>query len=634
MKRKGKVSILFIMTIVILCVSLLFPMACKKNTQPVYWRELYKDKEWISSINQYLGLVYREQSDIAAFTGITSEALTPSLYSTYNILGMLASINMEIGNRDKLEDFISSLKNADGAYLNPSSMNSHAADETYQAIKIFNMLGIQPKDRELTANYLLSLKCEDGTFISDPDSEINPYEQNKLVRISEGTYSVVKSLVMLGFSDKIPPETISAIVQEIYASLGDTGIYPSLKDIATWRITVAIELISIIDPSLVTERAKGFISYAFDEIANMPEDVFSFSSRVNRLLDIAHMLQLPEGMQESIFQEIRIILKNKIFTQQNITGGFGPSDTIEPMTSSQVIVLTNRLGVKYPNLDKLLSEINKHWVGDGWTPFLIQNISDTSYIYTYYALEIAKFSGYYNYNKNKVENFLAQYFTNTATNIDNMNLREVYYSVKALKAMNGKLKSGESQHAEEICIKLSQRLLTTAESNVDTQFAYAILVSKEVGFKLPEEVTTRIRQLAGYFKENMNSGKTAFIPSYIYLLWKSSEEQNPIITNNELVEYLSALYDKNSGGYTMPVALNLPTSDAPNLTASHPEIFQTYSAILLLSGIGSVLHDKEKTLNFVMSSKQKFGFSRAPDLYDVKIEATFAAVMILKQLSQ
>jgi hypothetical protein len=62
-------------------------------------------------------------------------------------------------------------------------------------------------------------------------------------------------------------------------------------------------------------------------------------------------------------------------------------------------------------------------------------------------------------------------------------------------------------------------------------------------------------------------------------------------------------------------------------------MFQTYSALEILSDIGESIPDENKTVEFVMSSKQEFGFSRAPDWSQPYMESTFAALMILKQLS-
>jgi prenyltransferase beta subunit len=56
------------------------------------------------------------------------------------------------------------------------------------------------------------------------------------------------------------------------------------------------------------------------------------------------------------------------------------------------------------------------------------------------------------------------------------------------------------------------------------------------------------------------------------------------------------------------------------------------SKLQLLSGIDESLPDKNKALSFVFDCKQEYGFKKGLDWQNPHISATFAALMILKQL--
>ncbi len=143
-----------------------------------------------------------------------------------------------------------------------------------------------------------------------------------------------------------------------------------------------------------------------------------------------------------------------------------------------------------------------------------------------------------------------------------------------------------------------------------------------MGFKLPGEVKTAVSRLAANFKEALLNGERALIPYYLFLLWESLEQDNSIISKSELMEYLDSLYDRDSGVYNTIALSEMPTSvDEMPEYGPRPEMYQTYYAMQLLSDIKENIPDKDTAFNFVLSSKIRFGFSRAPDWPDPNLEA-------------
>jgi hypothetical protein len=177
------------------------------------------------------------------------------------------------------------------------------------------------------------------------------------------------------------------------------------------------------------------------------------------------------------------------------------------------------------------------------------------------------------------------------------------------------------------------------EDEVNLQFTYIPRISHEADFELPENVSKEILRLDGYLKSDLLSGKRKVLPETIYNLRVALSSHNSILSVNEIKQYLEELYDPESGGYK---SFRIATSgdntssetNAVPVYVTVPDIVQTYAAVLLLSEIGENLPDKHQTLNFILSCKRKFGFSRWSDGEDINIISTFAGVMLLKNLSK
>ncbi|MCR4394571.1 MAG: hypothetical protein NUV31_09410, partial [Dehalococcoidales bacterium] len=201
---KSFLSNLLIITLsIVLLSSALFPAACVSRPTPAGSLTSDSDQEWLRSLDQYLSLAYVEHGDQAAFTALSSKALSPSLYSTYNILRMLKFTGAEIKNPDQIIAFINSTKNPSGYYLDPfQSLSSHRPDyETMEAIKILISLNARIEDADSIAEYLLSLAYDDGTFLTDSSKKVTPSDDTRIERIGRGTFSVINSLVSLNLSE-------------------------------------------------------------------------------------------------------------------------------------------------------------------------------------------------------------------------------------------------------------------------------------------------------------------------------------------------------------------------------------------------------------------------------------------------
>lgn len=613
----------------------MFPTSCLNTALPSYWQKLRQDKEWLQKLNQFLSLTFVEEKDRAAFDSIAPIELEPSLYSTFNIIRMFKELGINIESRDRIASFINSLRNPSGAYLDSFRYSNHKSNETTEAITILTELSLQPENVEATTEYLLSLKYNDGTFLQSTDGISSP-ENDRLYRIVKGTQSAIESLIMLGQREKIPEETINVIKEEIATLLNKND---DISFIESGSIIGAIKTLTLIDPALVSDKTKEFVRYLIEKLRQIPDvSDIGYPGRVIYLLDVAKSLGLSEAKDENIYKSIRIYLEKYIFPLQNLSGGFGPSETIDPLTTSQVVILTKRLGIEYPNLDKLLLNINNHWVGKGWKTFDIFSLGSVNWVFTYYGIGISEFTGF-KYDKQKILKFMDDCLAGIPPNeYEIISLKELYYAINTIKEINGRFTKEEINNARELCLKLSKELIMASETEVDPIFTYALPISRMVGFTLPVEVLDKISKLGRAFKEEMLSGKKALIPNYLLLYWQS-QETNSSLTKYDVLQELQKLYDAESGGYTSPKIKALPASpeEAANWTPEYiasPELFQTYCALQLLSDIGGELPDKGKTVDFVLSCKQEYGFKRAPDWNATTIiETTFAGIMSLKILS-
>jgi hypothetical protein len=649
MKKKFlfKINLNIIVIAILLASIILLSSGCGQSTPLANnnvpssgWNKLYEDEEWVQSVNQYLSLAYVKMGDQAAFTALTSDQLSTSLYATYSVIRMMKPLGINIEDRDNIIKFINLLKNQDGAYLEASQFNHVSANETMQAITVLNELGSQPEDIDKTVKYLLSLEYDDGTFLDNPGKEVPDIENTRLRRITLGTGSVIQSLVLLGQADKIPQKTKNSIIAEVNSALGEDLPFPDLNNLESWKIITAIELLAKIDPASVTPRAREYAKYALTWLVDMPADPYVFPSRSNRLLDIISLIGLSRAEEENIQEKLRVYLKDKIFPLENQSGGFGPSKAIEPLTTSEVLILANRLGVEVPDIDKIKLEINKHWVGNGWVNFYEFRINPINLMFTYYALEIAEFSGYDDYDTQKINRFLRSTLSgNGDIPPADLKLMDIYYGVMALKAMNGGLSSEDSQNAKALCLKLADGLKTSSKEDYSTQFAYASLISREVGFELPEEIKAEIYRLAGYLKGDMENGKKTIAELYLSLIWESQDKQHTILTRDEIVKYLESLYDNNSGAYTIPTFSDPSSTPKPGeggtpTVVPRPEVYATYLATELLLETGESIPNRDKMFSFIDSGKKKYGFTRIPGLSsNTDMESTFAALMILKDLN-
>ncbi|MCR4393618.1 MAG: hypothetical protein NUV31_04500, partial [Dehalococcoidales bacterium] len=183
-----------------------------------------------------------------------------------------------------------------------------------------------------------------------------------------------------------------------------------------------------------------YLVYVLNNLVSLQADTYLFPATVDRLLDIAEIIGLEEAKQSNILNSIKSYLQEKIFPLQNQKGGFGFSETIDPLATAENVILAHRLGMNYPNYNLLRTEIEKHWVGNGWAPFITAGINTGSYLCTYYSLAIAGYTGWHDYDHAKIERFLNESLSRDFQNgIKPTSPEDLYYIIMALKTLNGKL---------------------------------------------------------------------------------------------------------------------------------------------------------------------------------------------------
>jgi hypothetical protein len=623
-KRKG-LLVSYLLVVVIITINLLFCFSCRQHGTLSRLGKYKIDEEWIQSLNKFLSLSYVENENIAAFVNIPSKGLIPSLYTTCAVTNILKNSNKDISDKNQIVQFVESLRNSDGAYVdNISTTHMNPPNETLQAIVALANLGIDPEEKENITKYLFSLQIEDGTFLMDAREGITERENTVLRRISIGTNAVINSLLYLDMKEIIPDITKTIIKSEIESFLSTNNTYPILTETDTWRTIVAIDILAKIDPSLLPEKTSEFILYVIKEITNISPDAYIFSSRVNLLLDIALNMQLPNVNDKETIDRIRAYFKNNILPLQNIHGGFGPSETIEPLITSENVILANRLEVPYPRLDILLAEIENHWMGNGWSLFLVNNLDIDNVIVTYFGIDVGKYSGFH-YDKNKISVFLRQLLSSN----QEMTTNTMLYIVNSLETLNGSLSKEDKNNISNYCKECIDNILSTSNFYNSDKYLFLLPICNKVNYARSDEIQQKLLEIIHQYKVKVDK-EGVNCPQQIYNLW-ISQNTDPIITKQDIKNYLSVVYDEEFGAYT---ALVRPQQSEFGISyLPLPDIYQTYLALYLLSENGISLPDEKKTINFVVDCKQIYGFSRAPDWYNMtSIQNTFAALMILEQL--
>lgn len=623
---------------------LALPMSCRGQPPDSSSQRLRGDTQWMQDLSRLLDLCYVERGDFAAFTGATRDVLGGSLHTTYAVVRLLRSVGVAIPNQANVSDWVASQRDARGVYVDPFSVGHFAPpNETREALEVLEVLGAVPKDVDVTARYLLSLEYNDGTFLLDAEKGPSRLEETALGRIGLGTSYVVDALLAAGLRDSIPQETKSILASEIARGLqADVSSESAGHD--ELEIIPAVRALTRIDPGLVSDRAKDFVANELRTITSSPPDgPYLFASLANDLMDVSDLLGLPDAHDPQVIETIKSYLLDKVLPRQNRTGGFGPSDTIDPMATSEIVILANRLGVAFPNLNKLLSEIGKHWLGFGWAAFTIEQLDSDNIRVSYYAAEIARFAGY-EYDKSKVTNFLTGFLSeaDSAGNVGDSSiqvaplsgssswaLRDLYYVLKGLETVNGRLTDKEKHSAEDVCKELVKGVA------MESGFWYVLPISREAGFSLDEATLSRVNELAHNYNETKVAAQE-FPPIQILdYLWLSSGPEGSVISRDEIRQYLSKAYDEKTASYVSPAVDGISIEQGVPAGTPRPDIFETYYAIKLLSEIGDNPADRSKTLDFVFASMQKYGFGREPTWpYDPSIQNTFAALMILEELSE
>ncbi len=617
------------------------PTACAPAPPNPNWQRLREDNEWMEDLSHWLDLVYVKRGDVAAFTMIAPHNLDGSLHATYGVVQLLKSVGADVPDQARIADWIESLRDDRGAYVDPFYVShSRPSYECWQAVETLRQLGRSPQDAEALVDYLLSLGYGDGTFMLGAEDGWIP-EETARERMN-GTIYVVNTLAALGQTGRLPEATTSFLVSEIERLIGEE----SLPDAAGTEGTIAaaIRLLAIIDPALVSGQARDFIARGLRTMASVPPGPYLFTVRAETLLDAADLLGLPEAREREVIEALKSHFAEKILPQQNSTGGFGPSETIDPVMTKDYTILASRLGLTYPNRDKLLSEIESHWLGFGWATFLINQLDQDDLTSSYYGIEIARFAGF-EYDKERVANFIRAFLFAEADSAPNAGdpsvqigkigsgspygLMELYHALKSLKALNGRLTQEERKRAESLC----GELVDGGAIDTGSGYSYVFPISREAGFSLDQKTIDRVHEAARTRKESTIIEEESFSVVRLEHLWRASDPEGSVISKDEVTEYLSALYDEKTGSYVSPATDGVSIMQGVPAGTPRPDMVDTLLAMEVLSDMGKSLPDESRTIEFVFRSKQKYGFGREPTWpYEPNIRNTFAALMILERI--
>jgi len=614
--------------IFVMCITILATViGCKFQGTPIpsEWKTLQKDKEWVENFNRFLSMSYIEEEDMASFYAMTSANFEPSLYATYHALEIYKAMKLSVPEREEIVSYFKSLRQSDGSYLDV--VNDHSkmfmTDGVRRATTILHDLGATFENVDSTVAYLLSCILEDGTFLDNPNKQINPVQDTIQNRLGMGTYYVIESLYMLGQIDKVPQQTKDAILDQVTASLKsvDQGGGAD-SDVGLVR---AIYCLARIDPSLVPADVKVYITDLFNKLSDKD---FLNSMYVNLILDTGELLGVVLLENKDLVLSGGNNLKDYVASKQNSEGGFGPPGNIDPYLTAEYVKLLSRLGLEYPQINIFLNAIDVRWTGEGWSQFFSSIVQSSRPQEVRYALEIAKVSGFTGYSGQKIRNYLESYLD---ANPQNLYCRNAYDAVLTLKEMG--ITEEETRKGQEICQYLIQKIDPSVLNNSSVDFLYSVPLANEVGLKLSEQTLTAVNQLLQRLKDAFISGGQVLSLEYLPLIWQTQGNKGGVFSEADILQMLEKRSD--NGAYFIPnFPVDSPTGESGVQYVDQKDLYQTYCGIYTLKLIGSNdVVKKDLTKSFVMSCKQQFGFRQAPDGYWTNLRATYSGLMILELLS-
>jgi len=625
----------------IICITLVFCLlgtagfsafGCGVTNAPVpeYWEPLLQDEEWVADLSQMLDLCYVEESEIAGFSQMEATRLmAPTLYSTWSVMGIVKDLGQEVEDPVQIADWVNSLRDDRGFYHDPLD-HMQSTEETLFAISVLTNLGIEPEDVDSTVSYLLSLQDDDGLFRHDHDLEKGaPLSKTRERKISYGTYWVVETLCLLNRSnEKALEKTKLTLIEEINSKLPEGEPFPAVWEDEVGKIIAAISILAKLDSSLVTETARNFIAESLKNASSLPDHLILGVNRINNLLEIGELLKLPEANLESIRKDIEGYLTEKIFPLQGSRGGFEFGGSIEPAMTFFVVHLTSKLYLEYPYKELLLDEVERYRVDGGWVTFYSLELEEKS-PYIFWTLEVANAIGYTNYNHDKIATYLRKELNNP-----DLGIWYMYYTVLALKSLNGSLSRKEISIAEESAIKLAAWLPDDLSSSPHfSDYPLFVLLMAEIGSELPEELDFKMKQIAEQAMTAMIEKEVSDGPVMLYYIWKMQGNDGEVLSRETALDLLDSFYT-DYGGYLVSDDSWIPADDL-----KRPGVHATLYAVRLLTDMGESLPDKQKTLDFVMSSKYEYGFDIAPIAIVggrswPDILSTYVALTVLKDLSE
>ena len=561
---------------------------------------------WQENLTHWLRLAYVENEEWAAFGNVAAEVLVPSLYSTYPVVSILTATGQRVEQPSHIIAWINGLQNDKGAYDDPQN-TAPALIETYWAVAALNCLGSSPPDPQAIVRFLSHQQQPNGLFVFH-DLDLNETEDSHIAPI----HFAIETLRLMGMRpDQVTQmldlqETAQYLHSYISRQLSSQG--PTIRDEKAGYLIGALAALAWIEPSLIPVQAERWLTNRITEAPSLPGDLISVA-QINNLLDAAEALNLRQAKEPA---SLAIYLRDKVFPNQSLKGGFGSSPTqIDPMLTYEVVKLTTRVGASfpYPHFDKLLDALETHRIESGWITFFT---FEPSVAATFYALALADRIGQReNFASSKLLCYLTAILeqgeepgqaTSHLSPLDSTHLYNLYYAVRAYRIVEGELP--ENLRAEVLTQDTQWVATSPPPSGAETEptvqgLAFFALLARETGLEPDEASTEKLKMAAETLITPLEKGEILSIQQlyYLYALESILYTGEPLPHREAILQAVFNLRTEQG------VFKRVPQVPIPDLDA-------TYLATWLLQHLdGAAQIDHQMIIRFVNDCQQPYGFN-------------------------
>lgn len=565
-----------------------------ETLQPTVVSKSAKNPRWEKNLRLWLAIGYVEQEHQAAFASVPLDIVTkPNLYATYSVLGIYTALDEPIKNRDAIAEWLESLMTQSGSFQNDGPYPRLQA--TLWAVRAMKMLGHTPRHPDKILSYLFSLQDETGWFRFDD----NTGQAKEKLDLSP-TIQAVEAIRDLGMEPKTVPalnktrEALIAYLRDHPYSKSQTANDPNTGEAGQAALALAL-----LDPTAVPDEFRSSIQRELATVS-LSADLMSIL-KAKGTLDKAQLLGLP--IPESTSNNLRRVLNESVLPALP-TGGSDSSGTldlssptpkqknsvygsVEPMTTSIILSLAQKVGASFPNKRELLQTIALHQLASGWSMF---GDPQTNPAATYSALKIAREIRYKGYTPDKVAAYLLGFVQPDDSSFD---LQSAYYAVRGLLLLGHKPDDSILQALKGRAVA---RINSLPEDQRDGELLYMALLAQSMKWDWPNSLKEPAR-LALQSQNDLGLGRMLSIHFVTVLQAASGIE---VVPREQLVEKVIAL-STAEGGFKA-----VEQSPVPDLLST----YQAVRILEILSAKDKV--DKDKLRQFISSSQGNYGFNLVP----------------------